>query len=155
MSSAQEASNKAIFTRFHDAMNTGDPEVISQTIDEIVEPEVLLRIPLPVAATGAHAVKQVWAMLLRVFPDVHVAVQDLIAAGDTVVGRSVVTGTHEGEFMGVAPTGKSVTYNEIFIFRFANGRITEISGVVDGFALMQQLGVVPVRATGVPSAPQL
>jgi predicted ester cyclase len=45
--------------------------------------------------------------------------------------------------MGLPPTGKSITYNEIFIFRFAGGRIAEIWGVVDVFSQMQQLGVIP------------
>ncbi|MFD0360268.1 ester cyclase [Nocardia sp. GCM10030253] len=90
-----------------------------------------------------EAFKQVWAMLLRAFPDVHVTVEDLIAEGDKVVSRSVVTGTHKGEFMGLAPTGKSVTYNEIFIVRFVKGRIAEAWGVVDIFSLRQQLGVAP------------
>ena len=49
----------------------------------------------------------------------------LIAEGDKVVRRNTVTGTHQGEYMGLPPTGKSVTYNEIFIVRFAAGRIAE------------------------------
>jgi hypothetical protein len=63
------ASNKATFGRFHDAMNTGDAEVISKTIDEIVLPDVLIRTPLPVEATGAQALKQAMAVLQRAFPD--------------------------------------------------------------------------------------
>ena len=55
----------------------------------------------------------------------------------------VVTETHQGEFMGLAPTGKSVEYNEIFIVRFADGRIAEIWGVVDVFTQLRQLGVIP------------
>jgi predicted ester cyclase len=43
----------------------------------------------------------------------------MIEAGDRVVGRNTVTGTHRGGYMGIPPTGKTVTYNEIFIFRFA------------------------------------
>jgi len=52
MSTAQEASNKATLSRFDDAMNTGDAEVISKTIDELVEPDVLIHMPLPIQATG-------------------------------------------------------------------------------------------------------
>ena len=81
-------------------------------------------------------------MLLRGLPDVHVTVEDLIAEGDKVVNRNTVTGTHQGEYMGLPPTGKSVTYNEIFIFRFANGRIAEMWGVVDVLSQMKQLGVI-------------
>jgi steroid delta-isomerase-like uncharacterized protein len=143
MSTAEEASNKATVRRFDDVVSTGDAEVISKTIDELVEPDVLIRIPLPIQATGAQALKQVWAMLLRGLPDLHVAVEDVIAEGDKVVSRNTVTGTHQGEYRGLPPTGKPITYNEIFIFRFANGRIAEIWGVVDVFSQMQQLGVIP------------
>jgi steroid delta-isomerase-like uncharacterized protein len=142
MSTAQETSNKATFRRFHDATNTGDAELISKTIDEIVEPDVLIRTPLPVEATGARALKEVFARLLRAFPDLHITVDDLIAEGDKVVGRNSVTGTHEGEYMGLPPTGKSVAYNEIFIVRFLNGRIAETWGVVDVLSQMKQLGMI-------------
>jgi steroid delta-isomerase-like uncharacterized protein len=142
MSTAEATSNKATFRRLHDAVNTGDVEVISKTIDEVVEPDVLIRTPLPVGATGAQALKQVWAVLLRAFPDLHVAVEDVIAEGDKVVCRNTVTGTHQGEYMGRPPTGKSITYNEIFIFRFAGGRVVETWGVVDVLSQMRQLGVI-------------
>lgn len=144
MSPAQEIANKATFTRLRDAANTGDAELISKTIDEIVEPDVRIRTPLPVEATGAQALKQVWAMLLRAFPDLHLTVEDLIAEGDKVVARNSVTGTQRGEYLGRPPTGKSINYNEIFIFRFAGGRIAETWGVVDVFSQIQQLGVSPV-----------
>jgi steroid delta-isomerase-like uncharacterized protein len=143
MSTAQTTSNKETFGRLHDAMNSGDAEVIAKTIDEVVHPDVLIRTPLPIEATGAEALKQVWATLLRAFPDLHVTVEDLIAEGDKVVIRNTVTGTHQGEYMGRPPTGGSVTYNEIFIFRFADGRIAETWGLVDVLAQMRQLGVAP------------
>jgi predicted ester cyclase len=128
MSTAQATSNRATFTRFIDAMNTGDPEVISNTIDELVEPDAQIRTPLPIEATGAQILKEVFGRLHRAFPDLRVTVEDVIAEGDKVVGRNSVTGTHQGEYMGIPPTGKSVTYNEIFIVRFVNGRIAETWG---------------------------
>jgi hypothetical protein len=143
MATEEETGNKAVFRRFHDAVNTGDEETISATIDEIVEPEVQIRTPLPVDATGAAALKEAMAMLRRAFPDLHVAVEDLIAEGDKVVGRNVVTGTNQGPYMGRPPTGRSVRYDEIFVFRFAAGRIAETWGVVDVLSQMRQLGVVP------------
>lgn len=143
MSSAEAASNKATFKRFHGAASTGDAEFLFKTIDELVAPDAVIRTPLPIDATGAEALKQVWAMLLRIYPDIHLTVEDVIAEGDKVVGRTTVTGTDRGEFMGVAPTGKAVTYNEIFIFRFANGRVVETWGVVDVYAQMKQIGVIP------------
>ena len=69
MPAAQIASNKATFTRFHDAVNSGDAELISKTIDEVFDPDLRLGTPLPVDATGAQALKHVWAILLRAYPD--------------------------------------------------------------------------------------
>jgi steroid delta-isomerase-like uncharacterized protein len=143
MSTAQEESNKATAGRFSDATNTGDAELISKTIDELVEPDALIRTPLPLETTGAQKLKEVFARLHRAYPDLHVTIEDLIAEGDKVVSRNTVTGTHRGEYMGLPPTGKSVTYNEIFIFRFAGGRIAETWGVVDVFSQLKQLGVLP------------
>jgi steroid delta-isomerase-like uncharacterized protein len=144
VSTAQATSNEATFRRFLDAINAGDADLISKTIDEGVLPDVLIRTPLPVGATGAQALKQVFGTLHRAFPDLHIAVEDLIAEGDKIVSRTTVTGTHQGEYMGLPPTGQSITYNEIFIIRFVNGRIAETSwGVVDVFSQMQQLGAIP------------
>jgi steroid delta-isomerase-like uncharacterized protein len=142
MSAVQLAANKAVLSRLHDAVNSGDAEVIAKTIDEVVEPDVLFHAPVPTGATGAQALKQVWAGLLRAFPDIHVA-EDVIAEGDKVVARNTVTGTHQGEFRGVPPTGKSVSYHEIFVFRVSGRRIAEIWGVVDVLAQMRQLGMIP------------
>jgi steroid delta-isomerase-like uncharacterized protein len=135
--------NKATFARLHDAMNSRDADVIARTIDEVVAPDVLIRTPLPVGVTGAEALKQVWKVLLRAYPDLHVEVEDLIEEGDKLVCRNTVTGTRQGDYLGVPPTGKSVTYNEIFIFRFAGGRIAETWGVADLVAQLRQLGVLP------------
>jgi hypothetical protein len=140
---AEETSNKATVRRFQDAMNSGDPELISKTIDEVVEPDALIRTPLPIEATGAEKLKEVFARLHRAYPDLQVTIEDLIEEDDKVVSRNAVTGTHLGEYMGRAPTGKSVTYSEIFIFRFADGRIAETWGVVDVLSQMKQLGVIP------------
>jgi steroid delta-isomerase-like uncharacterized protein len=83
----------------------------------------------------------VFARLRAAFPDLRVEINDLIAEGDKVVARNTVTGTHRGEFMGIPPTGRRVAYDEIFVVRFADGRIAETWGVVDLASLMRQLGV--------------
>jgi steroid delta-isomerase-like uncharacterized protein len=143
MPTARETSNKAAVRRFCDAANTGDAELISKTIDELVAPDALIRTPLPIEATGAQLVKEMFARLHRAYPDLHITIEDLIEEGDKVVSRNTVTGTHQGEHMGIPPTGKSVTYNEIFIARFEGGRIAETWGVVDVLAQMKQLGAIP------------
>jgi predicted ester cyclase len=143
VSTTQEAANKATCRRLNDAVNTGDIELISQMIDELVKPDAVLHTPLPIEATGAQLLKEVFASLVRAFPDLHITNEDLIAEGDKVVSRNTVTGTHQGEYMGVPPTGRAVAYNEIFIGRFAGGRIAETWGVVDVLSQMRQLGLIP------------
>jgi predicted ester cyclase len=123
-------------------VNAGDAELLARTIDEFVLPDAQIRTPLPIAAAGAEKLKQVWSMLLSVYPDIRVTVDELIAAGDKIVVRNTVTGTQRGEFMGAPPTGKSVTYDEIFIFRFVDGLVAETWGVVDVLAQMRQIGLL-------------
>ena len=104
--------------------------------------DAVIATPLPIEGTGAQKLKEVFARLHRAYPDLHVTVEDLIAEGDKVVTRNSVTGTHQGEYMGLPPTGRSVAYNEIFVFRFADGRIAETWGVVDVLSQMRQLGAI-------------
>ena len=87
---------------------------------------------------------QYFQMLLGAFPDFQMEVEDVIASGDKAVARVQVTGTHQGEFMGIPATGKSATVKLIDITRFGDdGLAREHWGVVDQLALMQQLGVIP------------
>lgn len=140
MSSPQIASNKAAIRRLMDAVNSGDEELVSQVIDEVFDPDVQQHTPF--AATGVQTVKMVFTRLYRAFPDLRITLEDLVGEGDRVVEKDLVTGTHQGEFNGLPPTGKSVSYREIFIMRFANGRIAEVWGVVDIFSQMKQLGLI-------------
>jgi predicted ester cyclase len=128
MSTAQETTNKATFRHLTEAMNTGDRDLMSKAIDAAFPPDALIHTPMPVQATGSQAIKEVFGALYRAFPDLHIAVDDLIEEGDKMVARNTVTGTHRGEYMGVPPTGKLIKYNEIFVLRFVNGRIAEQGG---------------------------
>jgi len=67
----QATSTKALARHFCEAMNTGDADIISRTIDELVAPDALIRTPLPVDATGAQKLKEVFGRLHRAFPDLH------------------------------------------------------------------------------------
>jgi len=125
------------------AVNQHDPDLIEATIDEVCAPDMVISTPLPLDVTGAEAQKLVFRILLSAMPDLHIEVQDRIAEGDKVVYRNVVTGTHQGTYMGVEPTGKRITYNEIFIVRLdAAGRVAQTWGVVDVAAQMRQLGLI-------------
>ena len=67
----------------------------------------------------------------------------MIAEGDKIVGRVTLTGTHQGELMGIPATGKKVSFSEIHIVRISNGKVVEHWEVADTMSMMQQLGVIP------------
>ncbi|WP_026928741.1 ester cyclase [Glycomyces tenuis] len=135
------ATNQAAYQRLHDATNRRDLELISRTVDEVFHPDAVFHVRGPVGATAPEAVKGAWAMLRRVFPDIQVTIEDTITEGDKIVFRTTVTGTHQGEYRGLAATGKTITYDEMFIIRFSEGRVAEVWGIVDVFSQLQQLGV--------------
>jgi len=76
------------------------------------------------------------------FPDVHMEVIELIAEGDTVVGRFTCSGTHLGDWLGHVPTGRRFeAVDEVGIYRFRNGRIVENWGLEDNLGRLEQLGL--------------
>ena len=79
----------------------------------------------PPARPGLAGFKDVGRMMNGAFPDVVVTEEDLIVTTDRVVERSSAKGTHRGDFMGNAPTGKSIGWTEIHIYRIADGKIAE------------------------------
>ena len=145
-STIQESPHKSTLRRCLEAANSGDLELLSTTFDEVMATDLHIRTPLPVKETGRAAIKEVFTTLMRAYPDLHIEIEDTIEEGDKVVARNSVTGTHQGEYMGLPPTGRSVSYNEIFIFRFADDRIAETWGVVDVLTQMRQLGALEAPA---------
>ena len=77
------------------------------------------------------------------FPDIHFTLEDMVAEGDKVVYRASARGTHKGEFMGIAATGKHVTFTSIVISRIAKGKFQEDWESLDGMYVLQQLGALP------------
>ncbi len=87
--------------------------------------------------------RQLVAMFRTAFPDLHVTFEQELADGDCVIHRGYITGTHQGEFQGIPPTGKQVKMKSIDIWRIANGKAVENWVQFDMLGLMQQLGVIP------------
>jgi predicted ester cyclase len=108
MSTAGSEKKKATFRRFCEGLNTADVELIATTIDEFVEPDALVRTPLPIGLTSARALKEVFTRLHQAYPDLHIMIEDVIEEGDKVVISDSVTGTRRGEYMGIPPTGRNV-----------------------------------------------
>ena len=88
-------------------------------------------------------VKMQFAMFFRAFPDLHVQIHDQVAEGDLVVTRKTFHGTHQGDLMGIPPTGRSVAFDVIDFLSVRDGKITGHWNVVDQLGLMRQIGAIP------------
>jgi predicted ester cyclase len=129
MSSDQQ---KAIVRRFFDEVwNQRKLEVIA----DIFAPTIILN-GRPIERT---ALTQIIASRRTAFPDIHVTVEDQVADGDQVATRRTWRGTQQGTYRGIAPTGKHVTWMQIGMVRFAEGRIVEDWVVADEVSLLEQL----------------
>lgn len=108
--------------------------------DAIFAPDLVQHGPLP-HAPGVAGAKQLALALRRAFPDLCAIVEDEIAEGDTVVQRLTLSGTHQGEYCGLPPTGRRATWQLVAIQRLGpDGQVTEHWSSPDLFGLLQQLG---------------
>jgi steroid delta-isomerase-like uncharacterized protein len=144
-------ANKALEKRvFEEIWNQGLLEVA----DEVFAPDAVLHLGTD-ELQGSEGFKQYVAGYRAAFPDIHWTIEDQVAEGDMVVTRLTGTGTHQGELMGIPPTGLQVTATAIATVRIAEGKIQESWSSWDAMGLMQQLGVMPPTYTdptwGAPS----
>ncbi len=133
--------NKAIVRRlFEEVFNNGNLAVA----DELVAPDMMEHGNVAKAATGPETVKQVAVFCRTLFPDVHFALEQMIAEGEKVTAYLRVTGSHQGGLIGIPPTGKRVSYLQIHIMRIADGQMAEHWEVRDEMTMLRQLGAAPV-----------
>jgi steroid delta-isomerase-like uncharacterized protein len=113
-----------------------------EVVDEIFAPEFTLHDPdLPGGARGPEGIKRIVKTFVDAFPDLQVTLDEELSSGDKVVTRWTSRGTHEGELMGIAPTGKRIDVTAVGIWRVSEGKIAEAWLVFDALGMMQQLGV--------------
>jgi len=112
-------------------------------IDEIYATNFIWNWAPPGVTPDREGYKQIVTMNFAAFADVKCTLEDVIAEGDKVVVRWTWRGTHKGEYMGIAPTGKQVTLTGIGIVRIEGGKAIEEWGEMNMMGMMQQLGVVP------------
>jgi steroid delta-isomerase-like uncharacterized protein len=137
--SAEE--NKAVVRRAYASMSAG-PEAFLAEHDNIYDQSLIAHFPgMPPVDIEMH--RQFGMASFDAFPDLQRPVEDLLADGDKVVARWSSNGTHEGNFMGMPATGKTLTTSGITIFRFANGRIVEEWIESDMAGMLQQVGMLP------------
>jgi steroid delta-isomerase-like uncharacterized protein len=135
----------AAMNRLYDLINAGDIDGFGELLaEDFVEHE-----EMPGLEPGREGVKKLFHAYRAAFPDLRMEVQDVLVSGDKAVARVRATGTHQGEFLGMAATGKSVDVQLIDITRFGDdGLAREHWGVFDALAMMQQLGAIPQSPPG-------
>ena len=138
-------NNKAVVSRFYEELwNNRDLGVA----DEIIAPDcVTHQLQSGAASAGVprspEAVKRHVSEWLGGFPDLRFVVERVVAEGDSVVSQSVMSGTHTGTWLGVAPTGKEVSIRLMVTQRIVGGKIVEDWVLVEALGLFQQLGLIP------------
>src|ERR687892_1932183 len=116
--------------RLVEGINAGVEEA---TVDELFAPR------------AARRVKRLFAEFRSAFPDWREEIVELVAEDDTVAGRFKCSGTHRGEFLGDAPTGKRMEVEEVFFLWVEDGKFVDFWALEDRLGRMRQLGLLPSR----------
>jgi steroid delta-isomerase-like uncharacterized protein len=136
--------NKAVGRRAEELWNTGNLAIA----DEVYATDFANHDPSTPDVRDLESYKEFIAACRIGLPDFHVTIEEMIAEGDKVASRWTARGTHQGELIGIPPTGKQATWTGMTINRFAGGTIVEAWWVKDMLSLLIQLGVVPPLGQG-------
>ena len=132
--------NKAIIRNVIEAINERNLALL----DELIAPDFVYHTDTQ-QIQGLEVMRQVIEEEINGFPDLHVAIEGVIAEGEKVCIRLKETGTHTGKFRGLPPTGKKINYTAITIWRIVNGKVVEGWGVYDMLDYYKQLGVIDYK----------
>lgn len=123
--------------KFGDAINSGNLEELRN----LVSPHVKEHDPAPNQGPGPQGYIDFFTMMRNAFPDMKVDVEHMVADEDSVAFAYTLTGTHQGDFMGVIGTGKSIEVRGMQISRFEDGKLVERWGSTDELGILKQIGV--------------
>ena len=132
-------TNKALVRRFYEEIDKGNLAAMDELVAEGYvnhDPP-----PFPNLSPGRAGLKQAFEIFLRATPGRHV-IEDQIAEGDKVVTRLRAIGKHEGELMGIPPSGNDLNVKAVAIHRIENGQLAEHWSATDSATLLAQLGVI-------------
>ena len=127
--------NKAIIRRLMEAVSEQNLSVL----DELIAPDFVEH---TFQLKGLESMKQTAIMLFKGFPDLNVTIENITAEGDKVWDHVTAIGTHTGQYRGVAPTGKKITFSGVRIWRIIDGKITERKTVRDMLEFLRQIGII-------------
>lgn len=130
-----QQDNIAAQQKMGEAVNSGNLDVFK----DIMTQNVVDHDPAPDQGPGPEGFIQFFTMFRTAFPDLSVSVDQMVADEDNVAIAYTVTGTHQGDFMGVSPSGKRVQARGMQIARFENGKIAERWGSSDELGILKQI----------------
>jgi steroid delta-isomerase-like uncharacterized protein len=131
---------KALARRFYEeVLNKGDLDAL----DDLVADDLVEHQEMPGMPPGKEGVYAFVTTFRTAFPDLRAEIQGMVAEGDEVWVHAVMTGTHTGEFLGIAPTGKAFNVVAFDRVRVRDGKAVEHWGASDDLGMMTQLGVIP------------
>ncbi len=134
--------NKAIARRALEEVFSGQGNL--DVADELFAPDYVGHDPASLEdIRGPEGVKEFASMYRNAFPDVQLSVQEQVAEGDMVATRWIASGTHQGDLMGIAPTGNRVTVAGTSVERIVDGKLKETWDNYDALGMMQQIGAIP------------
>jgi steroid delta-isomerase-like uncharacterized protein len=137
-------TNKTIARRLvEEAFNKGNYDVI----ESLVAPMFVNHDPATGDVKGPQGTREQIEGYRSAFPDLKITIAEQIAEADLVATRWTATGTHKGELMGIAPTGKESTVSGVTIDKITDGKIVESWTNWDTLGMMRQLGAVPALTT--------
>ncbi len=110
-------------------------------VDELIDDNYIINGVGGQQLRGPDGARMMISMYANAFPDLHMSIDDLIGEGDIVACRFTTTATHQGEFMGIPPTGKKISISGYSFNRLKNRKQVETWGLSDWTTAMQQLGV--------------
>ena len=133
--------NKSIILSLYEADNKKDLSILDEVISpDFYDPTFKLR--------GAEDYKQFENAFFKGFPDWIETIEDIIAEGDRVWVRFTGTGTHKGEWLGLAPTGKKATFKAVQIWRIVDKKVVAKDSFIDSLDFFKQLGVIEYTEKG-------
>jgi len=135
--------NRAIVRGLIEAENRHN----SALLDEFLAPDFVNN-QLTQEFRGREIYKQGCTQFIKGFPDHHGRIEDITAEGDKVWIRYKGTGTHKGEWLGLAPTGKKITMNSLAIYRIVDTKVVEMTVVKDLLDFFKQIGVIEYTEKG-------
>ena len=138
-------TNLQAATKWGEAINSGNLEAFR----ELAAPNVVEHDPGPDQGPGAQGYIDLFTQMRSAFPDLQASPDHVTADEDTVALAYTITGTPQGDFMGIKPTGKKIKARGVQIARYENGKMAERWGSSDQLGILQQLGAEPKAHTGI------